>query len=136
MDEKINTNSLFIKILLKHTLRYLDSNNDNFDKSIRTQIESTLKALNRRELDLSKFDVLSFDSEIINSIHLLFKNLITIKKKQILYIYMKKLIKQTSGLDDFEEYRMFYNNIIRYRGLKLFRKKALETIINGKFYLK
>ena len=121
---------MFIKILLKHTLKYLD-NNDNLDKSIRTQVESTLKSVNRNELDLSKIDVLSLDSEIIRSILILFKNLLLIKRKFLLTSKFKKFLVKTTGSDDINAFRSYFNEIKRYKKLHSFKDNALKSICSG-----
>ena len=116
---------------MKHTLKFLEIN-ENYDKSIRTQIETTLKSINKKEIDLSKIDILSFDSEIIKSIIVLFRNLLSIRRKFLLLDKFKKFMVQTTGSDDITQFRNYFNEIKRYKKLNLFKENALKSLGTGK----
>jgi hypothetical protein len=109
--------------------------NDDLDRNIKTQLESTLKSINKREVDLSRIDILSYDSEIINSIHILFNNLATIRKRIVLLSKFKQFVLKTTGSEDLNDFRTYYNQIIRYRGLKTFKENAVKSITSGKIII-
>ena len=118
---------------MKHTLRFLDKN-ENFDKNVRNQIESTLKSVNRKEVDLSKLDILSFDSEVIKSIKILFKNLISIKRRSMIAAKFKQFMTKTTGSDDIASFRIYFNEIKKYKNLKIFKENSMKALFVGKIY--
>ena len=120
-----------MKILIRHSLKYLENNTD-LDKKLKNQVESTLLSVNKEELDLSKIDLLSLDSDIIKSIIILFKNLILIKRKCLLTTNFKKFLIKTTGSDDINDFRTYYNEFKRYRKLKVFKENAVNAICSGK----
>jgi len=130
VEEKKKFNNLLIKILMKHALKYID-NNDNIDKNIRNQIESALKSVNRKEVDLSKIDILSFDSEIIKSIKTLFKNLLTIKKKASLTRGFQHFVYKLTGAEDIQTFRQYYNELKRYKRLQVFKEESAKSVCLG-----
>ena len=98
-----STNSLntvfFTKLLLKYALKYIQKNikNPSLEKQLCSHIEFTLKFLDNEELDISYLKLSDISPDIAKSLETMFKNLLKIYERNVLYkyfnIYRKKCRK-------------------------------------------
>ena len=103
-NEKISS-PIFIKLLIKYSLNFLNEENDISDNTriLSNELSNLLNKINNEEIDISKIKLKFLDPTLTNSLKQLFDNLI--------YIYYKHLLRK-----GFNKYRNAFckENIIQY----------------------
>jgi hypothetical protein len=133
-SEANSANRVIIKILLKHSLKYINEEKSmeklNNSSEIKTQIELAIELLDNNEFDCSSINIFNINSDVVKSLKILLENLIIIKNKAILKGYLRKFMKETLGTEDLNKYR---EN--KHSKKEMFFEERFDNLCNGKIYL-
>jgi hypothetical protein len=135
--EESRNEKIFVKIFLRYALNYLNNEISGLDNNtqvkyltqMKTQIEITMKLVEKDQVNLNKIKLFQIDPEITESLKRLFDNILYIKYKHNTTSALKHWMKKALGYTSRQEYRdMKDKEFLR------FMEKRYKLVSQGKTF--